>query len=256
MVVGKNAGVLGARVRGSSARLRCSLAGPGMPMAMVFSRRDRARRPAGGFFAFSQMGRTEIRLGSVKKSLWPMRATQPSSCARRSHGESIGRGAKAGARNCPDLPRFRQAGAGGARKGRRERRAPTSGCDPDGYAFRKIGDLPVHKTEGPAIGEVLVPIWLSKPETARRVRQRLGTVLDWACAKGFRATEAPLHRIWVLRHRRWRTSAGRARELLACASFSPASRSRRDPRSAMAGLCPGDGANRADWAKPFHVRTL
>ncbi len=35
-------------------------------------------------------------------------------------------------------------------------------------------------------------IWLSKPETARRVRQRIGTVLDWAYARGFRATEAPM----------------------------------------------------------------
>jgi integrase len=60
------------------------------------------------------------------------------------------------------------------------------------YAFPKIGDLPVDKIEGPAIREVLIPIWLSKPETARRVRQRIGTVLDWACAKGFRKTEAPM----------------------------------------------------------------
>lgn len=60
------------------------------------------------------------------------------------------------------------------------------------YAFPKIGDLTVDKIEGPAIREVLIPIWLSKPETARRVRQRIGTVLDWACAKGFRATEAPM----------------------------------------------------------------
>lgn len=60
------------------------------------------------------------------------------------------------------------------------------------YAFPKIGDLTVDKIEGPAIREVLIPILLSKPETARRVRQRIGTVLDWACAKGFRATEAPM----------------------------------------------------------------
>ena len=60
------------------------------------------------------------------------------------------------------------------------------------YAFPKTGDLTVDKIEGPAIREVLIPIWLSKPETARRVRQRIGTVLDWACAKGFRATEAPM----------------------------------------------------------------
>ncbi len=64
------------------------------------------------------------------------------------------------------------------------------------YAFPKIGDLTVDKIEGPAIRDVLIPIWLSKPETARRVRQRIGTVLDWACAKGFRATEAPMRSVF------------------------------------------------------------
>lgn len=42
------------------------------------------------------------------------------------------------------------------------------------------------------IRDVLAPIWLTKPETARRVRQRIGAVLDWAYAKGFRASEAPI----------------------------------------------------------------
>lgn len=60
------------------------------------------------------------------------------------------------------------------------------------YAFPKIGDLPADKIEGPQIRDLLAPIWLSKPETARRVRQRIGTVLDWAYAKGFRASEAPM----------------------------------------------------------------
>lgn len=45
------------------------------------------------------------------------------------------------------------------------------------------------------IRDVLAPIWLSKPETARRVRQRIGVVLDWSYAKGFRTTEAPLRSI-------------------------------------------------------------
>lgn len=63
------------------------------------------------------------------------------------------------------------------------------------YAFPAFGDRPVNEIEGPAIRDVLAPIWLSKPETARRVRQRIATVLDWACAKGFRATEAPMRSI-------------------------------------------------------------
>jgi integrase len=60
------------------------------------------------------------------------------------------------------------------------------------YAFPKLGDLLVGDIEGPLIRDVLAPIWLAKPETARRVRQRIGTVLDWSYAKGFRATEAPM----------------------------------------------------------------
>ena len=33
---------------------------------------------------------------------------------------------------------------------------------------------------------VLLPIWNSKPPTARRVRQRIGTVMKWAITQGYR----------------------------------------------------------------------
>lgn len=62
----------------------------------------------------------------------------------------------------------------------------------DTYAFPKLGKLLVSDIEGPAIRDVLAPIWLAKPETARRVRQRIGAVLDWAYAKGYRSSEAPM----------------------------------------------------------------
>ena len=32
----------------------------------------------------------------------------------------------------------------------------------------------------------LTPIWHDKPETARRVRQRIGAVMKWAVAMGYR----------------------------------------------------------------------
>ena len=60
------------------------------------------------------------------------------------------------------------------------------------YVFPIIGDILVPDIEGPVIRDLLAPIWLSKSETARRVRQRIGTVLDWAFAKGYRSTEAPM----------------------------------------------------------------
>jgi integrase len=54
------------------------------------------------------------------------------------------------------------------------------------YVFPDFGDTYVSQIDGPAVHAVLLKIWLEKPETARRVRQRIGTVLDWAHAKGFR----------------------------------------------------------------------
>ena len=59
------------------------------------------------------------------------------------------------------------------------------------YAFPTIGDLSVAEINGPAIRDVLIAIWLDKPETARRLRQRIGVVLNWAHAKGYRKLEAP-----------------------------------------------------------------
>ena len=53
-----------------------------------------------------------------------------------------------------------------------------------------LGDRPVDKIEGPIIRDVLAPIWLSKPETARRVRQRIGAVLDWSYVNGYRTMES------------------------------------------------------------------
>jgi integrase len=60
------------------------------------------------------------------------------------------------------------------------------------YAFPKLGKRRVDEIEGPLIRDVLAEIWLKIPETARRVKQRIGTVLDWSYAKGFRTTEAPM----------------------------------------------------------------
>jgi integrase len=65
----------------------------------------------------------------------------------------------------------------------------------EAYAYPAIGHLPVGDVEGPAVRDLLADIWLSKPETARRVRQRIGSVLDWAYAKGLRASEAPTRSI-------------------------------------------------------------
>ena len=57
------------------------------------------------------------------------------------------------------------------------------------YAFPVLGEMKVGKIQTPDVLRVLSPIWLSKAETARRVRQRIGTVLDWAGSAGYRHGE-------------------------------------------------------------------
>ncbi|HRO14476.1 MAG TPA: integrase arm-type DNA-binding domain-containing protein [Paracoccus sp. (in: a-proteobacteria)] len=54
------------------------------------------------------------------------------------------------------------------------------------YAFPRIGHLRVSDVTAADVLGVLTPIWTVKHETARRVRQRIGTVLKWAVAKGWR----------------------------------------------------------------------
>lgn len=61
----------------------------------------------------------------------------------------------------------------------------------EAYAFPSIGSRPVDQVDASAVQSVLMPIWLTIPETARRVRQRVGVVLDYAKGKGWREAEAP-----------------------------------------------------------------
>ncbi len=63
------------------------------------------------------------------------------------------------------------------------------------YAFPKIGDVAVSDIESSHVRDVLIAIWLEKNETARRVRQRIGMVIDWAIAKNYRAHPLPMNAI-------------------------------------------------------------
>ena len=54
------------------------------------------------------------------------------------------------------------------------------------YAFPKIGQLKISDITTGDVMAVLTPFWTVKPETARRVRQRIGTVMKWAVAQGYR----------------------------------------------------------------------
>src|SRR5262249_42887742 len=54
------------------------------------------------------------------------------------------------------------------------------------HAFPIFGDKLVSEMATADVLSLLLPIWLSKPETARRVRQRIRVVLEWARAAGHR----------------------------------------------------------------------
>lgn len=60
------------------------------------------------------------------------------------------------------------------------------------YAFPKIGRMPIDSIGQPEILMCLSPIWTDKHETARRLSQRIKTVLDVAKSNGFRSGENPV----------------------------------------------------------------
>jgi integrase len=67
----------------------------------------------------------------------------------------------------------------------------------ESFAFPSIGALTIDKVTAGHVRDLLLPIWQSKPETARRVLQRIGTVLDWGHAQGHRSSEAPMRSIRI-----------------------------------------------------------
>ncbi|GAA6206738.1 site-specific integrase [Cognatishimia sp. WU-CL00825] len=60
------------------------------------------------------------------------------------------------------------------------------------YAFPKIGRMPIDAIDQPEVMMCLAPIWTGKHETAKRLAQRIKTVLDVARSKGFRSGENPV----------------------------------------------------------------
>ena len=60
------------------------------------------------------------------------------------------------------------------------------------HAFGVLGPLRVDGITTADVVRTLLPIWHDVPETARRVRQRIGAVMDWSIAHGHRGTASPM----------------------------------------------------------------
>ena len=56
----------------------------------------------------------------------------------------------------------------------------------EAYAFPRLASKPVAEITTRDVLAVLSPIWGTKPETARRVRGRISTIMRWAVAEGYR----------------------------------------------------------------------
>ncbi|MGW8201210.1 tyrosine-type recombinase/integrase [Sphingomonas bisphenolicum] len=65
----------------------------------------------------------------------------------------------------------------------------------ENHVFPLIGTRPVDQVDSGVVVEVLSPIWLEIPETARRILQRVGAVLDFAHIKGWLPDEVSLRSV-------------------------------------------------------------
>ncbi|MCY4430314.1 MAG: integrase arm-type DNA-binding domain-containing protein, partial [Rhodospirillales bacterium] len=94
-------------------------------------------------------------------------------------------------RRLESMPTFAEAAATVVerkRAGWRGRRQPQAWLNSlERYAFPRIGTRPVSEVDSADVLEVLTPIWHSKIQTARAVRQRIRAVMEWAIAMNLRA---------------------------------------------------------------------
>lgn len=92
------------------------------------------------------------------------------------------------------IPSFQQAAKAAheaLKSGWKEKGAATFISSLENHAFPSLGSMRVDHITAADITSTLTPIWIAKPDMARKVRQRIGTVLNFAHGKGWRAAEAP-----------------------------------------------------------------
>ncbi|GHH16051.1 integrase [Sphingomonas glacialis] len=97
-------------------------------------------------------------------------------------------------RSRQEIPSFEKAAKNAheaLKSGWKEKGAKTFLSSLENHAFPTLGNVRVDQITAAQITTALAPIWTSKPDMARKVRQRIGTVLNFAHGKGWRTTEAP-----------------------------------------------------------------
>lgn len=92
------------------------------------------------------------------------------------------------------VPTFREATIAAhmaLKKGWTEKNAKAFLSSLESHAYPTLEKKNIHAISSADIITALEPIWTTKPQIAKKVRQRIGTVLNFAHGKGWRATEAP-----------------------------------------------------------------
>jgi integrase len=59
------------------------------------------------------------------------------------------------------------------------------------YAYPVIGELPASAIDTALVLKCLEPIWEIRSQTAKRIRGRIESILDWAAVRGYRSGENP-----------------------------------------------------------------
>ena len=92
-------------------------------------------------------------------------------------------------KHSPAMPTFREAAravhAANKPRWRNDRHSASWLQTLERHAMPVIGNTPLDRIDRGAVLRVLTPIWTTRPETARRVRQRMRTVFRWGMAHGF-----------------------------------------------------------------------
>jgi integrase len=89
----------------------------------------------------------------------------------------------------------------------------------EAHVFPSMGSTLANQVEAATIRDTLLPIWTTKPVIARKVRQRITTVLDYSKGEGWRATEAPTRSLSSLLGRQARGGNFAAMDYRACPAF-------------------------------------
>jgi len=78
---------------------------------------------------------------------------------------------------------------------RNEKHAATWINSLETYAYPHFGDMPLHTISSAEVLKALTPIWTEKHDTAKRLKQRIAAVFDWAKSSGQYPHDNPVNGI-------------------------------------------------------------